>query len=551
MDTHTENITPATQEIIDSFKALERSAVTETWFHSWSDAINRFNDLFMEAYWRYFADTSNEEVKAKFQALQRHAKPQVEQSEQTLTAKAVAFETEDETLSRIIAKQRLSKTTHTPANVPLEARVEELTTKYSTLTSQQMVSVDDDKLTPTELNAQLRREQNRAKREQLWLQLEARKKEDAGEIDALFLEATELRQAMAKNVGLSYREFCWRAKHRTDYTPDDSLRLLDYVDEIFAPTQHRHAQQLASSLDVDELRPWDLEVTQSERVSTRKLSEEAYLEALKAAFHKISPTFGAAVDAMIARNHIDLMSRPNKAPRNFSTLLTTHDEPLVFCSASGDINDLRVMLHECGHAVHFSFSSPGKLFFEKVPPIEMCEFAAYTFQTLGSETLRKSGYLRADEASHFRKNELDTMLSKVRSYARVERFQHWLYSTTTTPTTDDMDATWLNLRPDPLVNWQGLTSFQKKGWHHSHIIRNPFYSIDYIIAWIGTLLFLNRFQKNRAEASKQFATALSFGNTKGLTESFTALGIQFPFRKHDVVEAHDSFLREFAESIAA
>lgn len=543
------NVAKQADEIIGAMKQLVRSPVNDRYFISWSHLISRFNDLYTNALWNYYADTSNEAAEQRFTRIQQDAKPQIEQLEQTLTSKAASSTVPAPRLERILSEMRADAALQVFPNIALEAESELVGTEYNSLVSKQLVALDEP-TTMAAVRSKLQAEPDRAQRERMWRKREERKAEDGGAIDTLFLKQIELRRKMAENADSSpYLEYIWRSKHRFDYTPADALRWLEDIEEVFQDTHERYAKHLAKRLGVVDLRPWDLEVTQDNRSKRADFEEHEYREALVTAFEHLSPDFGEVVRGMAARNHLDLMSRPNKVPTNFSTLLTTNDEPLVFCNGTGDLTDLRVMLHECGHAVHFALASSNKLFFEKVPAHEFCEFAAYTLQTLGSQALHDKEVLSASELAHFNYFVSDFVLDVMRTDAQVERFQHWLYKNKQPLSIEAIDEAWVLAQTNSSVNWEGLEDFQKKGWQRTHIIVYPLYNIEYVVSWIAVLLFLRHSQHDQRRALKQLKHVLSLGNTLGLRDSFAALGIHFPFRREEIVEAHKAFEEEFMKGI--
>lgn len=550
MTIHIENVSPAVQDILTSLQSLEDIEVSEPWLRRWSDAINRFSDLYMAAYVNYYANTKDQTAKERFQSLQQESKPEVERLEQRLTAKAAAYKTDDERFVYLLERIRASARIQVPENVALEAEAEALATEYNRLISQQLVALEEPTTMAT-ARARLRNEPDCAKREWVWRQREARKAEDVEMIDDLFLRLVRLRTQMAQNAGVeSYLEYAWTAKHRFDYAPEDVVRWLDDITEVFADTQRQYAEHLANQLGVDHLRPWDAEFTQANSPVGRSFSEADYHAALVTAFGDLKPAFGEIIEGMAARGHLDLMSRANKVPTNFATMLTTHNEPIVFCNGTGDANDLRVMLHECGHAVHNATNGPGRLFFDKGAPKEFSEFAAYTFQTLGSEALAQRGVLSADEMTYFRRYVLNFVLDVMSTDKRVEHFQYGVYQSVSDFSIDEFDERWLDLQGDVPIDWSGLEAYQKKGWQRTHIIVYPLYNIEYVISWVGTLLFLNRYRQDPQRALSQFETALRFGKTEGIKAHFTALDIPFPFRRQEIEQAHDALEREFLKPLA-
>ena len=527
--------------VAEALEALSERPMSDALFSTWSHLLEQFNDLYIRAMWEHYGDTSREDLAKKFRAISQLAVPRADEADRRLTIKAVAHQTEDPTLQRIIEKKRAEAALSTEARSGLEADISALVSKYRSLTSRQTVELGEP-VTLAEVRARLRREPDRNKREWMWRQRERRLAEDYEEEEALFLDMLEKRRALAKNAGLAnFRDYMWREKHR-DYTPSDALRLLDDVREVFEDVQQSFAQDLARSLGVDRLRPWDLEVTQSNVPHQAPITEEAFKQGTRQALVGVSPTFAPTFDRMQRLGHSDLMTRPNKVGMNYSTSLTTTPDPFVMCSATGAPADFRVVLHEFGHALHHAFAIPDKLFFDKIAPVEIAEFAAYTVQLLGSRELSKLRVLSSQELREFQIYVLDVVLRMFRTYDRVERFQHWLYERERS--VGDLDEAWLELPADPGLDWSGLEAEQAKGWHHQHIFGLPFYSIEYVISWLAALVIADRAEREPGVVS-DFLALLTYGGTKGVRASLAAVDIEFPFSRAFVQRARDALERNF------
>ena len=516
-------------------------------FGTWSQLLDRYNDFYICALWNHYGDTSREDFAQKFAAISQLAAPRADQADRELSIKASSYQTENPILKRIIAKKTVDASLGTAANSELETELEALVSSYRSLTSQQTVELEKP-VTLATVRARLRQEPDRDKREWLWRQRERRLAEDFPQEEELFLQMLRKRKELAENAGFSsFRDFMWQAKHRTDYTPQDTLRLLNDVQDIFADLQGDFAQHLTTSLGVEQLRPWDLEVTQSKTPHPASFSEAEFNKITRQALTGISPEFAITFERMQRLGHVDLMTRPNKVGTNYSTTLTTTPDPFVMCSATGAAVDFRVILHEFGHALHYAFVIPGKLFFDKKPPVEISEFVAYTVQLLGSEELGNLGVLSLQEVKRFQLYVLDVVLRMLRTYDRVERFQHWLYEQERS--ISDLDAAWLALAADPGVDWSGLEASQAKGWHHPHIFGLPFYSIEYVISWLAALVITDRARQNPSVISTDFLTLLTYGGTKGVKESLAAVNINFPFSRAFVREARDALRRNFMSEL--
>jgi oligoendopeptidase F len=389
--------------------------------------------------------------------------------------------------------------------------------------------------------------QSRNEREQIWTTIQNRLLEDAPEIQAIFFDLVKLRNQKARTLGFTdYPSYIWQAKHRIDYTPSDSLQLLDYVNEVFADAQETLKSFKAKTLDTLELRPWDVDIS-FELAETRTLSEQEFLTITQQVLDSLSPAFSAVLEAMISKGHIDIMNRPNKTTVSYTTSLTRTDEPLVFINCTGNPDNLKAVFHELGHAIHHAHLGPGKLYFEKSGPKEVNEFFAYSIQTLGAQKLMELDLFTASEKRAYQLSMLCNVLEMFEYINRVERFQQWAYRKKNLSNAD-VDGFYERLAYDPLINWSGYTHIQRKQWQSYSVLISPFYSIEYVISWLATLIFVQKLN-DKPEMLGQFKYALSRGNTKTARETFAMLDINFPFSKKEVKIARESFEKLFLHSI--
>jgi oligoendopeptidase F len=107
--------------------------------------------------------------------------------------------------------------------------------------------------------------------------------------------------------------------------------------------------------------------------------------------------FGEIIKQMQGRGDIDLETKTNRANANVSSYFSTTNQAVVFGNLAGHPSDIRVVLHEFGHAIHFTLLSIGKTYWTKGATPEISEFVAYVMQTLAGEQLERIGFFSAQE----------------------------------------------------------------------------------------------------------------------------------------------------------
>ena len=129
-------------------------------------------------------------------------------------------------------------------------------------------------------------------------------------------------------------------------------------------------------------------------------------------------------------------------------------------------------------------------------------------------------------------NHLEDILILLPWIARVDAFQHWIY-THPDHTPGERDEQWLRLhqRFGGIEDWSGLEEAQRTSWHRQlHIFELPFYYIEYAIAQLGALQVWFNSRKDFGHAVTEYWAALQLGGSRPLLELFRHANIQFDFR---------------------
>ncbi len=537
-------MTLAWESISANLQVLQTQEIDEAWFQSWSTSLERFSDLYIQALWDFSRDTKDADAKTRLDYVSQELKPECNRLSQALTSRAAAWHPQATHLARIVERMRKEVRFGIQEAIDIDREIDRVVQAYEEEVSKTLVDIGES-VTLAKLRSLIRQEPDRQRRKELWEKMQAARLEHTQSVDETFWELTRLRQEKARLCGFeTYLDFEWARQHRT-YTPDDASKVLDHVRESFAPVIERKNALLSSRLDVNVLRPWDDILLIEEPKEAHSFTEEDYIRAVAGAYRQLSSNFGAAVDDIAAKRHLDLMSRPNKVSGDFSTVLCEANEGLVFCNGAGDVASLRVMLHETGHALHYQAAGKHNLYFERVAPVEIMEFVAYCLQFLTIERLAMSGELSVKEQELVKTFAGTVMLDVFETYDATERFQHWVYKQPKIPTSKELDTVWLEMRHTLGVDWSDHREILKKGWQHGHIIASPLYSIEYFVAYIGLLLFIENYRKDARRSIAGLEELLNVGQSKTVAESFAVASVTFPFTREAITRARLTFEREF------
>ncbi len=256
---------PTWEQLEPRYEELaERDLTTENvggWLYDWSELSKEIEEAFAGTFRAKNENTADEAAEGAFLQFIQEVLPRAEVADQKLKLKLLALDgfVPEPGQTEFVRRFRNEAELFREANVPLFADEETLSSEFGKLTGALTVQLDGETLTIPEAEKRLR-EPDRELRERAWRAIKEAELSVSGELDALFLKLLKLRRQIAKNTGLNYRDFRWRALNRFDYAPEDSRRFHDVIAAEVTPLKTKLLEERAANLGLATLRPWDLQV---------------------------------------------------------------------------------------------------------------------------------------------------------------------------------------------------------------------------------------------------------------------------------------------------
>jgi oligoendopeptidase F len=215
-------------------------------------------------------------------------------------------------------------------------------------------------------------------------------------------------------------------------------------------------------------------------------------------------------------------------------------------NATGINDDLRVLMHEGGHAFHTLSCAHERLMDYRHAPMEFCEVASMSMELLLAPHLSVC-YDEAQQARWWR-GHLETIIRILISVAVNDAFQHWLYENSTHTVGQRADK-WLEINDRfgcDLVDWSDLDTERAAIWQRTlHFYQVPFYYIEYGIAQLGALGVWLQSKQDMPVAFANYKKALALGGSKPLPKLFAAAGLKFDFSEKTVRPLSEMLLKEW------
>ncbi len=459
-------------------------------------------------------------------------------------------------------------------NVPIQTELSLLSQRYDQTVGAMTVEFDAQERTMPQM-ARYMESTDRALRERAWRTMSDRRLRDAEAISDIYDEMIAKRDVVARNAGFAdFVGYAFKEKHRFDYGVGECGAFHRACAEHIVPLVRRLDRERKDTLELEDLRPWDLAVDPKGRAPLRPFEGGRQLVAKAVAtFDRLDPRLGAMLRSMgdgsntLGARHadgsvayLDLDSRKGKAPGGYQYMRDRSRAPFIFMNAAGLQRDVSTMLHEAGHAFHSMLCVDEPLVNYRTAPIEFCEVASMSMELLtmpywgqpqnGSRgSAGKDDCFYADEAelARARRHQIEGAVGILPWIATIDKFQHWLYSKPD-HTRDERRVRWLLLDEEfgHDVKWDGLEASRAHAWQRQmHLFGSPFYYIEYGIAQLGALqLWLHATEHGDQSAVEAYLAGLRLGGSKPLPDLFKASGLTFDFGPEMVKRLVDRVQKE-------
>ena len=519
---------------------LERNIDTREKLEQWLLDQSELEAVVSEdASWRQIkmtCDTENKALEEAFNFYCMELQPRIQPYSDALNKKLVnhplAKELEKDKYFTYLRSLRKSIELFREENIPLQSELAVLQQQFGVISGKMTVTINGNEYTLQQA-AKFFESHDRNLREETYRKIQERRLQDRDELNKLYNQLLEKRNAEALNAGFAnYRDYRFKELGRFDYTKEDCYAFHDAVKQHVLPLVNLVYKKKKEKLGLAELRPWDMEAEPEGSPSLQpfKTSEELINKSIEC-FSKLRPFFGECLAKMNELKHLDLESRKGKAPGGYNSPLAESGAPFIFMNAAGQMQDLITMVHEGGHAVHSFLAHPLPLTGFKEYPMEIAEVASMAMELFSMDHW---DIFFSDDAQlkKAREYELARIIIILPWIATIDKFQHWIYEHPT-HTIEERTFHWnriLNEFSDNVIDYSGLENYRSNLWQRQlHLFEVPFYYIEYGIAQLGAIGMWRQFKANKQLAMDNYCNALSLGATKTLPQLFETAGLKFDF----------------------
>lgn len=516
---------------------LERSVEDPAGFLAyWTRLDELVEESFSRLHVATTVNTADLDAEKRYHEFLDSVYSRVEQAEQYLKQKFLEHNVIPPGFELPFQKMRSEAELFRESNLPLLVEERKLENQYDKIIGAQTVDWQGQQITVAQLRPYYQ-SPDRTVREAAWRAALQRQLEDVDAINTLWGQFLDLRIQMASNAGFSdYRSFRWKQLQRFDYSPDDCRLFHDAIEKVAVPAAGAICERRRKALNVESLRPWDLDVDTKGRpplapfTSAHELKKKTSM-----VFHEVDPLLGDYFDTMIREDLLDLDNRKNKAPGGYCTEFAATKRPFIFMNAVGLHDDVQTMLHEAGHAFHTFEKSRLPYYHQRQTPMEFAEVASMSMELLAAPFLggQEYGFYSPEDAARARVEHLERSILFWPYMAVVDAFQHWVYENPADASNPShCHAQWAKVwnRFMPWIDWSGIEREFTTGWQRKlHIHTVPFYYVEYGLAQLGAVQIWGNSLSRLSGAVSDYLRGLSLGGTMPLPDLYRTAGASFAF----------------------
>lgn len=536
------------QEVEAHYLDLEGQTLDAETVDEWLAAWSRLKELVQEALNRLYVaktlDTAEKKREARYNAYLEQIFTPSEEHEQKLKEMLLDSGLEPAGFEIPLRNLRTQAQLFRAANLPLLEHEIKLGSEYDKIIGAQTVEWEGKTITLPLLYRELEKS-DRSGREKAWRLAMGRYQADRSAINEVWVSLLRLRKEIAANADLpDYRAYRWQQLLRLEYTPDDCMEFHEAIESVVVPAAERILERRRAALQLEALRPWDLQVDKFGRKPLEPFSsvDELILKTSNI-FHAVDPVVGGYFDTMKSEGLLDLENRAGKAPGAYAESFAAARRPFIFMNAVGSAGDVKTLFHEGGHAFHVFECADLPYIQQLRVPSEFAEVASMSMELLSAPylTTAHGGFYSEEDSARIRIKQLEDIVLFWPYMAVVDAFQHWAYQDGDAAADPEAcDTNWARLwdRFMTAVDWSGLEQETSTGWHRKlHLFLYPFYYVDYGLAQLGAVQVWKNATADQAMAVRQYRKALAMGGTASLAELYRSAGAKLAFDAGTLGEA--------------
>lgn len=335
----------------------------------------------------------------------------------------------------------------------------------------------------------------------------------------IYLELVDVNKRIAAKKGFdSFAEYAYDEEYGRDFTPSQSDKLSEYVEEYVIPLYFSLASEAEGYENDDEFNIFDHE------------------EELRAYFKSIDKRMLEAYDYMKEFGLYVIGDDDGMQPGAYTTYLDSYDVPLIFIHTEGNYRDLETFIHEFGHFYSFYLYGPDLAYNIDIDEIH----------SQGDEILFLPEYKKLFGDKAFKKISIEYVaidLENIIFACVIDHFEQLVYSSDA-QTVDEVNDLYEQAFYDfGLVGGDGFT------WTMiHHLFQVPMYYISYGTSLIPTLEIYVKSLDSQKKAIDLYNEIMKYTvDAEGFCDLAENTSLSDPFAKETIKDICDRIEEHFLD----
>lgn len=352
------------------------------------------------------------------------------------------------------------------------------------------------------------------------------------ELEALYDQLVKNRHQQARTLGFSnYTELSYCRMDRIGYGQAEVSRFREQVKTCLVPLLAQLEEHRRMRLGLEHLYFYDSGISFINGNPAPIGDTADSLEAARTMYRRLSPESGKFIDFLLDNGLYDVEIRPGKRDGGYMTSFEKYRSPFIFANFDGTSENAYIMCHEGGHAFQGYLKRNEKIREKCWLTSEAAETHAMAMEFF---TWPYMELFFGDRAEDYRTMHLENALSLIVKECQQDEYQQIVYEQPDM-TAEERNALWRRLDEVyfPFCDRTGDPGFQSGSrWQRiPHMFQWPFYAIDYALAQLCALEYLQWMTDDFAGAWQSYLTFCRQTGSKSFPELIRDAGLADPFEE--------------------
>ena len=408
--------------------------------------------------------------------------------------------------SMFFTKMEIEKKTFHEDVIPLRQRESELADQYQRLIASCDIEVDGEKRTFMGLQ-RLFSHDDREVRKAAFKAFSGFLASNEEELESIWGELIDVRNQIGKKLGYDdYVPVAYLERERLDYGREDIAKFRKQVLDEVVPLCQKLYDAQAKRLGIDKVMVYDENLVFSDGNAKPLGDRDFMFNEIVKMFREISPETDEFISFMIDHELIDYESRPGKAAREYTSMITSRRAPFVFAHFDGSASSVQYLTEGLGHAFaayrairkqHLETYYESSADITEIHSMAMVQFVN-----------RYADRLFGEDALKYEFANLQNFITFIPFGVAVDEFQHICYENPDM-TPKERTAAWRELE-EKYMPWRVYDEdddFMNRGgyWYHKvHFFIHPFYYIEYALATVNAMEMYKKYVEHPETAWKEY-----------------------------------------------